>query len=175
MPPSETHYIQLGKIAAAHGLQGHFLWVHDQIQKKDLNSIKVFFIEMSPGNTVPFFIELIENKDDTSSYVKTEEVQHRNAALKLVGKKIWLHEADFHRIIPKQSPVRWVGYEVFDKHQLIGTVTYITEMPHQILLGVSWKDKEVLLPVHEASLQKIDHIKKQIHLKLPDGLLEIYA
>lgn len=175
MSSTETNYIQLGKIAAAHGLQGHMLWVHDQIEKKALGGIKIFFIEMSSGNTVPFFIELIENKDETSSYVKTEEVQNRDTALKLVGKKVWLQEADFQKIIPKQSPVRWVGYEAYDKHTLIGTVTYITEMPHQILLGVNWKGKEVLLPVHEASLQKIDHAKKQIYLQLPEGLLEIYA
>lgn len=174
MTHTDAQQIQLGKIAAAHGLQGHLLWVHDQVQKQALGYIKVFFIEMSLGNTVPFFIELIENKDNTSSYVKTEEVNNRDAALKLVGKKVWLQEADFQQIIPKHSPARWVGFEVFDANQCIGTVLYITEMPHQVLLAVDWQGKEVLLPVHEASLQKIDVKKKQIYLKLPEGLLDIY-
>ncbi len=174
MSNTETSYIQLGKIAAAHGLHGNLLWIHDLIQKKALSTIKVIFIELSPDNTVPFFIDTIENKDATSSYVKTEEVNSRDAALKLVGKKVWLKDLDFQKILPKNSPAHWIGYKVYDKEKYIGIVNYITEMPHQILLAVEWNEKEVLLPVHEASLKIIDQTKKEIFLVLPDGLLDIY-
>lgn len=169
----ETSYIQLGKIAAAHGLQGHLLWTHDLIQKKELSTVKVIFIEMSPDNTVPFFVDVIENKDSTSSYLKTEEVNSREAALKLVGKKVWLKDIDFQKIVPKNSPVHWVGYKVYDNKKYLGIVNYITEMPHQILLAVEWNNKEVLLPVHEASLKVIDQSTKEIFLVLPEGLLDI--
>ncbi len=174
MSDMESTYIHLGKIAAAHGLQGHLLWIHDLIQKKELSNIKVFFIEMSPDNSVPFFIDTIDNKDATSSYVKTEEVNSRDAALKLVGKKVWLKDLDFQKLIPKNAPAHLVGYKVYDRNTFIGIVNYITEMPHQILLAVQWKEKEVLLPVHEATLKTVDRVKKEIYLILPEGLLEVY-
>jgi 16S rRNA processing protein RimM len=34
--------------------------------------------------------------------------------------------------------------------------------------------KEVLIPLNESTLKKIDHAKKQVVVELPEGLLEIY-
>jgi len=35
-------------------------------------------------------------------------------------------------------------------------------------------EKEVLIPIHEASLQKIDKKNKKVFVSLPHGLLEVY-
>jgi 16S rRNA processing protein RimM len=37
-----------------------------------------------------------------------------------------------------------------------------------------YQGNEALIPLHEESLEKIDKKKKQVHVKLPDGLLDIY-
>jgi 16S rRNA processing protein RimM len=34
--------------------------------------------------------------------------------------------------------------------------------------------KEVLIPLNEKTLKKIDRKKKQVYVTLPEGLLEIY-
>jgi 16S rRNA processing protein RimM len=38
-----------------------------------------------------------------------------------------------------------------------------------------YKGKEALIPIHEQSLLKIDKKKKQVHVEIPDGLLDIYG
>jgi 16S rRNA processing protein RimM len=42
------------------------------------------------------------------------------------------------------------------------------------LCTVFINEKEVLIPLHEESLLKIDRRKKQVHVALPEGLLDIY-
>jgi 16S rRNA processing protein RimM len=36
------------------------------------------------------------------------------------------------------------------------------------------KGKEVMIPIHEASLKKIDQKNRSVHVALPEGLLDIY-
>ena len=48
------------------------------------------------------------------------------------------------------------------------------EQPQQVLLQLTTNNKEVLIPVNESTLKKIDRKKKEVHVVLPDGLLEIY-
>jgi 16S rRNA processing protein RimM len=50
----------------------------------------------------------------------------------------------------------------------------VIEQPHQLLCRLEIESKEVLIPLNEAFLQKIDHRKKQVIVELPDGLLDIY-
>jgi 16S rRNA processing protein RimM len=57
----------------------------------------------------------------------------------------------------------------------LSPIEEVINQPHQILLRITLKGKEVLIPLHEESLDKIDHVKKQVHVILPDGLLEIYT
>ena len=48
------------------------------------------------------------------------------------------------------------------------------EQPHQLLCRIEIETKEVLIPLHEDTIIKIDQKKKQIIVDLPEGLLEIY-
>jgi 16S rRNA processing protein RimM len=43
-----------------------------------------------------------------------------------------------------------------------------------MLFRIDYHGKEALIPVHEETLQRIDKRKKQVHVVLPDGLLDIY-
>jgi 16S rRNA processing protein RimM len=43
-----------------------------------------------------------------------------------------------------------------------------------MLCRLEINSKEVLIPLNESTLQKIDHKKRQVLVELPDGLLEIY-
>ena len=50
----------------------------------------------------------------------------------------------------------------------------LIEKPHQLLCRLDRKGKEVLIPLNEETLQKVNHKKKEVLVELPDGLLEIY-
>jgi 16S rRNA processing protein RimM len=167
-------YRHIGKIAAAHGLQGLMLMIHELGKKHKLQLVSVVFIELSKNNLVPFFIEQIESKDEFAVYLKTEEVHNRTEALTLVGKKVWLKEEAFLTAVSADADIRLVGYLVFHNSEPIGQVQYVSVLPQQKLLAVNIGEKEALLPLHKDTLIKIDDVKKEIFLRFPEGLLEVF-
>jgi len=50
----------------------------------------------------------------------------------------------------------------------------VIEQPHQLICRIILNEKDVLIPLHEETIQKIDKKKKQVYVELPDGLLEVY-
>ncbi|MFN9710844.1 MAG: 16S rRNA processing protein RimM, partial [Bacteroidota bacterium] len=67
-----------------------------------------------------------------------------------------------------------IGYTLLDKEKVLGIIDEVIEQPHQILCRLIINEKEVLIPLNESTIQKINHPKKQVHTDLPEGLLEIY-
>ena len=39
---------------------------------------------------------------------------------------------------------------------------------------MKYKEKEVLLPVSDEIVLRADHVKKEVYVKLPEGLLDVY-
>ena len=56
----------------------------------------------------------------------------------------------------------------------LSEIIEVIEQPHQVLCTIMYKGKEALIPVHEASLLKLDKKNRKVYLDLPEGLLEIY-
>jgi len=60
-----------------------------------------------------------------------------------------------------------------DRHPGLHALEVI-EQPHQVLCAIMIDAKEVLIPIHENSLEKIDKKNRRLFVNLPDGLLDIY-
>ncbi|HEX3025161.1 MAG TPA: 16S rRNA processing protein RimM, partial [Chitinophagaceae bacterium] len=101
--------------------------------------------------------------------IKTKESAHR-----LVQKNVWLLEDDFRKIAGKSAPIALLGYSIINESENLGPVEEVIEQPHQVLLRITLNGNEALIPLHKETLQKIDRKKKEVHVVLPDGLLEIY-
>ncbi len=56
----------------------------------------------------------------------------------------------------------------------LGEILEVIEQPQQILCRLEISEKEVLIPINEQTLEKIDHAGKKLLLNLPEGLLEVY-
>ena len=78
-------------------------------------------------------------------------------------------------MVGKTAPIALLGYLLINEGEELAPIEEVINQPHQILLRITLKEKEVLIPLHEATLNRIDHLKKQVHVVLPDGLLEIYT
>ncbi len=60
------------------------------------------------------------------------------------------------------------------EHGELGTVDEIIEMPHQLLARVTYKEKEMLLPLNEQTMLKVDRKGKILHRSCrPDCLIFI--
>ena len=169
-----TEYFNIGKLVAVHGLKGELLLKHNLGKKTSLKGLQAVFIEEKKNSFIPWFIETTKIKNEEELYLKLEGIDTREAALKLVQKKLWLPEADFKKFAAKNAPVNLLGYMIINHDEPIGQILELIEQPHQLLCRLEIKGKEVLIPLHDDSLQKIDHSKKQVLVELPEGLLEIY-
>jgi 16S rRNA processing protein RimM len=169
-----TEYFKIGKLVAVHGLQGELLLKHELGKKTSLKGLQAVFTEEKKNSFLPWFIESAKIKGDEEIYLKLEGVSTREAAIKLTQKEIWLPEADFKKYAAQSAPLNLLGYTVINGREPLGEILELIEQPHQLLCRLEIKGKEVLIPLHEHSLQKIDHKKKQVLVELPDGLLDIY-
>ena len=167
-------YIHIGKIAATHGLLGELIIKHSLGRKTDFKDAEAIFIEKIKDEYLPYFHERSMIKNDTDTMVKLEGVDTKEAAMKLLQKKIWLTKNDFEKLVSKTAPVNLIGFIIFNDQRKLGIVEEVIEQPQQILLQLTINNKEVLIPLNESTLKKIDRKKKEVHVSLPDGLLEVY-
>jgi 16S rRNA processing protein RimM len=167
-------YYNIGKFVAAHGLNGELLLVHELGKKTSLKDLQAIFVEEKKSSFIPWFIETTKIKNEESIYIKLEGINSREAAIKLAQKKVWLPEVDYKKFASKSSPAGLLGYTIIDNNNPLGEILEVIEQPHQLLCRLEIEGKEVLIPLHEGSLQKVDHKKKQVLVGLPEGLLDVY-
>lgn len=167
-------YFKIGKLVAVHGLKGELVLKHELGKKTSLKGLAAIFIEEKNNAFLPWFIESAKIKSGDEIYLKLEGVNVREAALKLTQKHVWLPESDFKKFIVKSAPASLLGYTIINNKEPLGEILELIEQPHQLLCRLEIKGKEVLIPLHEETLQKVNHKNKEIVVVLPDGLLEIY-
>ena len=166
-------YFKIGKFVAAHGLKGELLLKHSLGKKTSLKNLRTIFIE-EKNSFLPWFIESARIKNHEEVYINLEGVDTREAAFKLTQKEVWLPEPDFKKFAAKSAPAGLLGYIIINEKEPVGEILEVIEQPHQVLCRLEIKGKEVLIPLHDNTLQKIDHRKKQVLVTLPEGLLDIY-
>ena len=169
-----AEYFNIGKIVAVHGLTGELLLKHELGKKTSLKGLKAIFIEEKKEALLPWFIESTKIKNEEETYIKLEGINTREAAIKLTQKKVWLRETDFKKYAAKNVPANLLGYTIINNDESLGKILELIEQPHQLLCRLEINGKEVLIPLHKETLQKIDHKKKEIIVELPEGLLDIY-
>lgn len=169
-----AEYYKIGKLVAVHGLQGELLLKHELGKKTSLKGLQAFFIEDKKKSFIPWFIEATKIKNDSEIYLKVEGISTRESAMRLTQKEVWMTEPDFKKFAARTSPVNLLGYEVINSDISLGPILEVIEQPHQLLCRLEIDAKEVLIPLNDAFLKKIDHKKKTVNVLLPDGLLDIY-
>ncbi|MEO7922952.1 MAG: ribosome maturation factor RimM [Chitinophagaceae bacterium] len=169
-----TEYYKIGKLVAVHGLKGELLLKHELGKKTSMKGLETVFIEEKKNSFLPWFIQSTKIKNNEEVYLKLESIDTRESAMKLVRKELWVPEAQFKKLAAKTAPASLLGYMIMNKQEALGEIQELIEQPHQLLCRLDIKGKEVLIPLHENSLQKVDHKKKLVWVDLPDGLLEIY-
>jgi len=167
-------YFKIGKIIAAHGLEGDVILQHSLGKKTSLKGIEAIFIEDRKDSFLPYFVRSTKIKNDDETYLRLEEINTRETALKLIRKEIWMKEEDFKRYASASASISLLDFHMIDKGVNLGKIEEIIDQPHQILCKIWQGTNEMLIPLHEHTLEKIDRKNKIVYVNLPDGLLDIY-
>lgn len=165
------HY---GKIIKTHGFKGE-LTVSVLIDIPGiLEKTESVFIEIE-GLLVPFFIESFNYSGNNSFTIKFESIDSDEKSRRLCQNNIWIANELLPEKIKKQKELfNFTGFRIIDKTKgEIGTLLDIIEMPQQQLLQIDHHGKEILIPVAEEFISKIDKKNKIIYINTPEGLIEI--
>lgn len=168
-------YIQIGFTKKTHGIAGELkVFIEEPYEDIFLEKERVF-LEIR-GNKLPFFVESVRGAGDL--IVKFEDIKVREDALLLQSKPIFLPAAevpedlDTTELEPEFAGV--TGYLLVDQTAgEIGRITGILEMPQQEMALVEYQGREVMIPLNEQFIQKMDHAGKKVLMDLPEGLLDL--
>jgi 16S rRNA processing protein RimM len=167
-------YFKIGKFVAAHGVKGELVLKHELGKKTSLKGLQTIFIQDKKNSFFPWFIETAAIKNEEEVFIKLEGIITREAAIKLTQKEVWFTEADLKKFSARSSPINLLGFTIINDKKPLGEILEVVEQAHQMLCRIEINEKEVLIPLNEDTLQKIDHKKKEVIVNLPEGLLEIY-
>lgn len=169
-----NQYISIGRFAGTHGLKGELVLHHSLGKKTSLPGLTTLFIKDKTENFIPWFVETIQEKNQTEVYLKIEGCNTKEEARTLIQKEVWIGEDDFKKYASPTAAINLLGFTILENNKILGIVEEVIEQPHQVLCRITLQGKEVLIPLHEATLQGIDHKKKTIRVLLPEGLLAVY-
>lgn len=171
--PSKDQLSQIGFISKLFGFEGDLVFAIENGEAEDYFHSSFFFIFME-GEPVPFFVEKIK-MNGPNMIVKLEDISSEAAAKRLTGKKLFVEKTTSD---PDVSEMDWgdlIGYQIFENvYGTLGILERIEEFPQQIIAQCTVNNKIVLFPLHEDFILKIDDLKKELHLELPEGLLDVY-
>jgi len=168
-----NEYFKIGRLAATYGTEGQFILEHSLGKKTSLKGLETIFIEEKKDSFLPWFISSTKIKNDKETFVKLDGIDSKEAARVLIKKEVWLSENDFKKFAASAAPISFLGFMIVNHKEALGEVIEVIEQPHQILCVIMIDDKEVLIPIHENSLEKIDKKNHKLYVELPDGLLDL--
>ena len=165
----------LGKIAKKFSFKGEVLIYLDTDEPELYENMESVFVEFNK-NLVPFFIENsslhkndflrvqfedVDSEEEADSILNCDVYLPLSMLPKLEGNKFYFHEV--------------IGFEIEDKRLgVFGKIVSINDTTAQPLFEVLNGEVEMLIPMVDHFLVKIDRENTKVVMDLPEGLVEMY-
>ena len=165
----------LGKIAKKFSFKGEVLIYLDTDEPELYENMESVFVEFNK-DLIPFFIENNALHKNDFLRVKFEDVDTEEEADKMIGCEIYLPL----NMLPKLEGDKFyfhevIGFEIEDKRLgVFGKIVSINDTSAQPLFEVVNGTVEILVPMIDQFLVKIDRENKKVLMDLPEGLVEMY-
>ncbi|MFV8225113.1 ribosome maturation factor RimM [Christiangramia aquimixticola] len=173
MTKEECFY--LGRIVGKFSFKGEVLIKLDTDEPETYTEMESVLVEYNE-NLVPFFIERSYLHKSTLLRAKFEDIDTEEDAEDMVGTDVYLpltmlpelpeDKFYFHEII---------GFDVIDaEHGNIGKIVSINDTTSQALFEIDKDGKQILIPMNDEFIQKLDKKNKLIKVITPEGLVDLY-
>lgn len=165
----------LGKIAKKFSYKGEVLIWLDTDEPELYENMESVFVEQNK-HLVPFFIvtsslhkgdflrtrfEDIDSEEDADSIMGNAVYLPLSSLPKLEGNKFYFHEV--------------IGFDAEDQRLgVIGKIVSINDSSAQPLFEILKGDVEILVPMIDDFIVKIDRENKKVVLNTPEGLVDLY-
>lgn len=165
----------LGLIAKLHGFKGEVSLFLDVSHPAEYQGLDALYLDIN-GTLTPFFIEGFKLKNKGFVAVKFEGIDTEEAAKRLLKKKAYLPL----EVLPELDQTSFydheiIGFSVFDAAKgAIGVVTDVIDMTANPLLQIDLNGTEILVPIFDGLILKVERKKKVLFIKAPEGLIDLY-
>lgn len=165
----------LGKVVSKYSFKGEVLVKIDTDEPELYDNMESVFVALR-NNLVPFFISRCRLHKSQLLRIDFEEVNSESDADKIIGSELYLplsflpeltgNKFYFHEVI---------GFKVRDTiHGDIGIVQSVNDTTSQALFEILKDEKELLIPINDEIITKVDREQKVIHVSTPKGLIDLY-
>lgn len=165
----------LGKIVKKYSFKGELLAKLDTDEPNIYENLDTIFIDIN-GTLIPFFIEKsqlhksdllrlkfedVSCEADADTLLKSDLYLPLDLLPKLQGNKFYFHEV--------------INFQIIDENfGPVGNVKGVNDTTAQALFEVDRDGIEILIPVNDDFIIKLDKINKTIIVNTPPGLIELY-
>ena len=164
----------LGYISKTQGFKGGLLAFLDVDDHRDYANLESVLVDLN-GVLTPFFIETLQLKDKNFIYLKLEDVDDKDAAVVLSNKDLYLPLTELPDLGEDHYYLHELtGMRVIDEHKgELGMVDNVLDYATNPLIQVVKGSREVLIPLNDNFIVRVDKVARAIRVNLPEGLLEI--
>ena len=164
----------LGRVAKTHGIKGEITIKLDVDDPSAYHDMKYFLLEINKVLT-PFFVERLVGNGD-KLFVAVQDIKTVEAASALTGKEVFLPLEMLPKLTGKQFYYHEVkGFMVVDGEKgELGPINEVIEYPTQAIIQVIKDGKEILIPILDQVIQKVDRKARKLYVKAPEGLIDMY-
>lgn len=165
----------LGKIVRKYSFKGELLAKLDTDEPEMYENLDSVLIDFGPS-LVPHFFESSQLHKSTLLRMKLEDIDTEEDADDLIGASLYLPLT----MLPKLQGDKFyyheiIGFTAIDKtFGPIGEITGVNDTTSQAIFEIDRDGNQVLVPMIDEFINKLDREKKEIHLDVPDGLIELY-
>jgi len=164
----------LGKIVRKYSFKGEVIIKLDTDQPELYEDIEAVFIDLGK-NFLPFFIENKLLQKGNQLRVQFEDVHSEKDADALMKKEVYLPL----NLLPKLSGNKFYYHEIIGfvledlKFGKVGIIASINDSTAQPLFVIKKDGGEILIPMIDDFIQKVDRKNKKITVATPEGLIEM--
>lgn len=163
----------LGKVVKPFSFKGDLVLFFDVDEPEEYSELDGVYIEINKV-LVLYPIETIRIKGNKAT-VRFENMTEEDS-LKLIGKNLYLPMD----LLPKLEGNKFyfheiIGFKVIDKEKgEIGTIESVIDYPAQPLFSIIFNGKEILMPIIDSVIEKVDREAKIMYINSPVGLVDLY-
>ncbi|WP_340200793.1 ribosome maturation factor RimM [Ascidiimonas sp. W6] len=165
----------LGKIVKKFSFKGEVMAKLDTDEPEQYENLESVFIALG-DNLVPFLIKASSLQKSKLLRLRLEDVNTEEDANALLKKDLYL---PLH-LLPKLSGNKFYYHEVIgftiedENYGVFGIIKSINDSTAQALFEVKKDDKEILIPMNDEFIVKIDRENKKVIVNTPEGLIDLY-
>jgi len=165
----------VGKITKKHSYKGEVVIYLDTDEPELYKNMESIFVALG-NNLVPFFLEKSTLHKLKHLRVKFDDIDTEQDADAIIGSEVYLPLS----MLPKLDGDKFyyheiIGFKVVDaSYGLVGIIKHINDAVSQPLIEIDKNGTEIIIPLVDEFIKKVDRENATFFVDLPEGLIELY-